>query len=530
MNTSPRLLVSVGTDFHPFDRVVTWVDSWLEQHPDLADEVLVQHGTSRPSEHARNADLLSYADLQAAMRGAEVVISHGGPATIFEARRHGHVPLCLPRRPVLGEHIDGHQGAFVRYLGNAGLVRPVETEGDLHRELDRHLLQAAAGRTAQQEKATPEGAQGLALAVGELVAMMKCDRRPGLRGQLAAAWRLYRYRTGNTGAPTRLSVDRLLTDPVHADLPIVGYVILSHQPDLRLQRLVRRIRHLDPDARIHINHNPTGAKAITSVVRKHADSIVLTPGGRGDSSHIKRQLHSSRIALEDPDVDYIIAISGEDYPCMSLVSARRELAETTDGFLNHTPALDSALSPWPRREVATRYLYRWTTLFKHGARIGSVLHPLHAVNFVQPWIRFNTVYGGLRVGRRGNPPPEGLQLHAGTAWSSLSRRAVEAVDEALREGSPVARWASRILVADEVVVPSVVASSPELQVVNQRKFFVDFSQTHHGRPAYLDRRHLHAVLASNAWFCRKVASSEFMDELDRVTDEGSATHLQHPVN
>jgi hypothetical protein len=28
------LLVSVGTDFHPFDRLVSWVDEWLSQQTD----------------------------------------------------------------------------------------------------------------------------------------------------------------------------------------------------------------------------------------------------------------------------------------------------------------------------------------------------------------------------------------------------------------------------------------------------------------------------------------------------------------
>lgn len=521
MKPTPRLLVSVGTDFHPFNRVVGWVDSWLEHHPDLKDAALVQHGASRPSRQARNVDLLSFADLQAAMRGADIVISHGGPATIFEARRHGHVPLCMPRLAALGEHVDGHQQTFVRYLGKAGLVRPVETESGLHRELDRRLLDAAEGRTHQSETVTPAGAEGLAQLVAELVDMMKGPRRPGLRDLITDVRRLVRYRrqTRHNSAPTRLSVDRAPQGTVHADLPIIGYVILSHQPDLRLERLVCRIRELDPDARIHVNHNSKGAGAITPAVRKTTDSIVLSPGGRGDFSHIRRQLHSSRIALEDPVVDYIIVISGEDYPCASLISARCELAGVTDGFLKHTPALDPTLSPWPQREVATRYFYRWTTLFRHSPRIASILHPLHAANFIQPWVRFNTVYGGLRVGLRGNPPPGGLQLYAGSAWSALSRRAVEVLDETLREGSAVAQWAARILVADEVVVPSVVASSPALQVADQRKFFVDFFQTRHGRATYLDSRHLPAVLSSNAWFCRKVASSEFMDELDRITKQ-----------
>lgn len=327
-----------------------------------------------------------------------------------------------------------------------------------------------------------------------------------------------------TEAPSRLTGVRTpQVKLVHPNLPVVGYVILSHQPDLRLQRLVTRIRELDPDARIHVNHNPSGIEAITPQVRAFADSIVLTTGGRGDSSHIRRQLHSSRIALEDPAVDYVVAISGEDYPCANLLSARHELIEASDGFIDHVPALDPVASTWPRREMINRYHYRWRTIFRHGPRMESILHPLHAVNYLQPFLLFNTVYGGLRVGWCGNPPPEGLRLHTGTAWTCMSRRAVDTVDSALHRDSPIAHWASGVLVADEAIVPSIVANAPELKVSNQSKFYADFFQSRRGRPAYLEIQHLAAILASGAWFCRKVSSSDFMDALDNVTERSPYT-------
>ncbi len=48
--TRPLVLVSVGTDFHPFDRLVAAVDRWAAQHPEA--RVVVQHGRSRAPRHA----------------------------------------------------------------------------------------------------------------------------------------------------------------------------------------------------------------------------------------------------------------------------------------------------------------------------------------------------------------------------------------------------------------------------------------------------------------------------------------------
>ena len=44
---TPLLLVSVGTDHHPFDRLVRWAGAWLAAHPG-AVRCLMQTGTSAP--------------------------------------------------------------------------------------------------------------------------------------------------------------------------------------------------------------------------------------------------------------------------------------------------------------------------------------------------------------------------------------------------------------------------------------------------------------------------------------------------
>lgn len=169
MSLHVRLLVTVGTDHHEFDRVVDWVDSWLEMHPRLNAHALVQHGTSRPSRNARSAGLLDYRDLQAAMRSADLVVTHGGPATIFEARRHGHQPLCVPRQPSLGEHVDDHQVRFARYLGQAGLVTPCSTEEELHQRLTTGLLGATPPRGTGLAPELPRGGVALGHLVHRLV-------------------------------------------------------------------------------------------------------------------------------------------------------------------------------------------------------------------------------------------------------------------------------------------------------------------------------------------------------------------------
>ncbi len=133
--TGPLVLVVAGTDHHPFDRLVGYLDEWLAQHPG-AVRCLVQYGASAPPLRADGVALLSHDDLQAAMAEATVVVTHGGPATITEARSYGHVPICVPRDPSRGEHVDDHQQRFARHLADAGLVVVTPTAAELGTALD----------------------------------------------------------------------------------------------------------------------------------------------------------------------------------------------------------------------------------------------------------------------------------------------------------------------------------------------------------------------------------------------------------
>ncbi len=134
---APYVLAAVGTDVHRFDRLVDWLERW---HADRADvHVFLQYGHSRTPRLPGAAPFLGHRELQRAMTEATLVVSHGGPATISEARRAGHLPIVVPRDPAHDEHVDDHQQLFSRRLGAAGMVRLCESEAELLAALDEGL-------------------------------------------------------------------------------------------------------------------------------------------------------------------------------------------------------------------------------------------------------------------------------------------------------------------------------------------------------------------------------------------------------
>ena len=159
-----EVVVVVGTDHHPFDRLVGWVDRWAFERG-LGERCLVQFGTSARPPHVRAEAYLQRDELQAMFVGARVIVSHGGPSTIVEALRAGRLPIVVPRDPVLGEHVDAHQQRFAAAMATKGAVRVAGDEATLAEWLDRELADGPAPVSFQLSPA-----EDAAATLGRLVA------------------------------------------------------------------------------------------------------------------------------------------------------------------------------------------------------------------------------------------------------------------------------------------------------------------------------------------------------------------------
>ncbi|HEY4378076.1 MAG TPA: glycosyltransferase [Acidimicrobiales bacterium] len=138
------VVVSVGTDHHPFARLIEWTDRWAADHPEAP--VLVQYGTSPPPSVARGTAYLGFDELRARFAAAAAIVSHGGPATIMDARAAGRLPIVVPRDPALGEHVDGHQQRFSRWMAERNQIRLADDEAAFRRLLDEALSSPDHGR------------------------------------------------------------------------------------------------------------------------------------------------------------------------------------------------------------------------------------------------------------------------------------------------------------------------------------------------------------------------------------------------
>jgi len=172
----PLVLVTVGSDHHPFDRLVDWIDAWLRTRPPGSVRCVMQYGTSHPPTVAEGKDFFPSDDLQALMAEAAVVVTQGGPMGVFEARDNGAVPIVVPRSHELGEHVDNHQQAFGRKLAADGMVHVPGTSAELAQLIDAALSDPASF-TAVADAEAQERVDTTTARLGEIVDQLTSHRR-----------------------------------------------------------------------------------------------------------------------------------------------------------------------------------------------------------------------------------------------------------------------------------------------------------------------------------------------------------------
>jgi len=149
-----RVLVSVGTDHHQFDRLIELVDDWVAGRDDVVDYV-VQHGSSIPSNLATNLDIVSRDLLLQLLEKANVVVVQAGPGSILDARAMGRLPVAVPRIAARGEVVDDHQVDFAKEMAAKGEAILAMDKAVLHVALDRIAADPAGNAKPQSPSPLP---------------------------------------------------------------------------------------------------------------------------------------------------------------------------------------------------------------------------------------------------------------------------------------------------------------------------------------------------------------------------------------
>lgn len=110
------IFVTVGTHEQPFNRLVKKIDD-LVADGTIKEKVVIQTGfsTYQPV-HCDNHKMMSFEEMQDALKEARIVITHGGSSSFIESLQFGKVPIVVPRQEKYHEHVNNHQVDFTELI------------------------------------------------------------------------------------------------------------------------------------------------------------------------------------------------------------------------------------------------------------------------------------------------------------------------------------------------------------------------------------------------------------------------------
>jgi UDP-N-acetylglucosamine transferase subunit ALG13 len=115
------ILVSVGTEKFPFDRLMRWIEL-LQRHDLIGEEIVVQYGSSTVlPPGSRVYRVLRESEFHQLIASARIVISHCGEGTVLLLDTLSTPYILVPRSQRFREHVDDHQVELARALERFGV-------------------------------------------------------------------------------------------------------------------------------------------------------------------------------------------------------------------------------------------------------------------------------------------------------------------------------------------------------------------------------------------------------------------------
>lgn len=303
----------------------------------------------------------------------------------------------------------------------------------------------------------------------------------------------------------------------------VVYLIQSHKNPEQIYRLVKTIKTSSPKSHILISHDFTACDLdMTNSQLSGVDVIKKnTQGVRGDFSLVKAYLDAvDWLFTYNIDFDWLINLSGQDYPTQSLYLFEQFLSETKfDAFLQFRDVL-SKDSYYGIKDSRNRYFYQY---WHSGAHLSKwqrgLLKPLRVLlNNTQPFVRVDSSYQ-LSVGFRAFSTPfnKNFVCYGGSFFKILSKNCINYIYKFLKDNPDILNYYKKTRQPDESLFSTILVNSGFFTLCSDYKFYIDWTGTRHGHPRILEVKDYPALIKDNIHFARKfepASDSRILDMLD----------------
>ncbi|MBD2105047.1 beta-1,6-N-acetylglucosaminyltransferase [Leptolyngbya sp. FACHB-261] len=286
----------------------------------------------------------------------------------------------------------------------------------------------------------------------------------------------------------------------------VVYLIQTHQNLEQIQRLVQTIQRSSHTSRILISHDFSCGLDLKPLGQTLGIEVLNAKGGRGDFSTTQGYLDAVQWLLEHQiEFDWLINLSGQDYPTQPLPKIEKFLAQTQyEGLIEYFEVL-SPQSQWRIHEGHSRYFYQyWRSGYDLEEWQRLCIKPFRILfNYIQPWLRLNSSYS-LMLGTRAKVPfNDSFRCYGGSHFKTLSRKCAEFVYESAQQNPDLVRYYQRTCVPEESFMQTVLVNSGRFKLCNDPKRYFDFLGSQDGRPRVLTAQDYPTLSQDNIHFARK---------------------------
>jgi hypothetical protein len=312
--------------------------------------------------------------------------------------------------------------------------------------------------------------------------------------------------------------------------PPITYLVLSHTHPELVGRLSDRLLRGDESCHVVVDHQRSAPPIEPWLPREPRirTRISARPGGWGGYGLVSAVLDAFADIRRELDPDWIVLLSGQDYPVQAPRELRHKLqSSSADVHLTVLGQVPGEASGGLARWWHVRYYFRWWSL----PHLPAVLPPpirrkrVHAVHRLSMAQRRLFVWSlprgsGTRIGipRAQTPFSDSYPCWAGYQWLAVSRRGVETLERELTARPELAQLYRTSVIPDESMIQTVLLNSPDLVNAQPNLTFQRPTGEGDAHAAELTIDDLPAILASGRAFARKMhpdRSNTLMDTLDR---------------
>ena len=302
----------------------------------------------------------------------------------------------------------------------------------------------------------------------------------------------------------------------------VVYFIQSHKNPKQVCRLVKVIKTFSPNSLVLLSHDFSCSPLDLNELRQfYGIELIKRKKSvrRGDDSVLAVYLSIINWLFEhNYDYDWLICLSGQDYPVLPIPEIETFLATTEyDGFITYWN-LYSEKSPWGKEGGQKRYFVQYVKLpewSKWWLRKMTRIEP-----FV-PLLNIQWRYALIGLQAQSTPFNDNFRCYGGWYWNTLSKKCVDLLRNYLVKHPELLKYYQRTLAPEESIVATILVNSKEVNICNDCLRYLDFPTELGGCARNLTTVDYDKIVNKNFHFARKFdpkPENNILDLLDERLD------------